>query len=207
MVMVLLSVGFVQDAAAQTWAEIFKQSKTQKKYLVNQIAALQVYLGYARQGYELVGNGLDVVRDISKGEFSLHNAFISSLKQVSPAIRNDLRVSEIISMQLAVLKLSGGWGNASLLNGENRDYISGIRADLRSKCLDVLEALLMIITAGKVEMGDEERLRRIGELYQLMNQHLSFAREFTAEVNLLVSSRQQELIELGKIGDNYEKDN
>ena len=30
---------------AQTFAEWFKQKKTQKKYLVQQIAALQVYIG------------------------------------------------------------------------------------------------------------------------------------------------------------------
>jgi hypothetical protein len=205
LVWVTLSAGFVQEAAAQTWAEFFKQKKTQKKYLLNQIAALQVYIDYARKGYELVDNGLQTIRDMTSGEFSLHNAFLSSLKQVSPAVRNDLRVAEIISMQLSVLRLSGSWGDHELLSTGNRVYISRIRSDLGDRCLDALEELLLVITTGKVEMGDEERLRRIGELYALMQEHYGFARRFTAEVNLLVRSRERELLELEQMEVHYEK--
>jgi len=200
----LLCLVSTMDVSAQTWAEFFKQKKTQKKYLLNQIAALQVYIGYARKGYELVDNGLQAVRDITNGEFSLHNSFISSLKQVSPAVRNDLRVAEIISMQLSVLRLSGGWADHELLSAGNRAYVSTVRSDLRDQCLDALEELLLVITAGKVEIGGEERLPRIGELYGLMQQHYAFAKGFTAEVNLLVRSRERELLELEEMEGHYE---
>lgn len=204
MALVLLCLVSAVDVSGQTWAEFFKQKKTQKKYLLNQIAALQVYIGYARKGYELVDNGLQAVRDITSGEFSLHHAFISSLKQVSPAVRNDLRVAEIISMQLSVLRLSGSWGDHELLSSGNRAYISGIRSDVRERCLDVLEELLLVVTAGKAEMGDQERLRRIGVMYGLMQAHYGFARGFTAEVNLLVRSRERELLELEQMEGQYE---
>lgn len=191
------------DLRAQTWAEFFKQKKTQKKYLLHQIAALQVYIGYARKGYELVGNGLETVRDISNGELGLHNAFIKSLRQVSPAVRNDVRVAEFLSMQLLVLRITRSWGDHELLTDENRDYISAVGGNLRGKCLDDLEELLLVVTAGKLEMDDQERLRRIGVLYESMNLHLGFTREFTAQVNLLVSSRQRELLELEQMEDHY----
>lgn len=191
------------DLRAQTWAEFFKQKKTQKKYLLHQIAALQVYIGYARKGYELVGNGLETVRDISNGELGLHNAFIRSLRQVSPAVRNDVRVAEFLSMQLSVLRITGSWGDHELLSDENRDYISAVGGNLRGKCLDDLEELLLVVTAGKLEMDDQERLRRIAVLYESMNLHLGFTREFTAQVNLLVSSRQRELLELEQMEDHY----
>ena len=38
---------------AQTFAEWFRQSATQKKYLLQQIAALQVYIGYVQKGYSI----------------------------------------------------------------------------------------------------------------------------------------------------------
>ncbi|MEJ2901661.1 hypothetical protein WAE58_04470 [Pedobacter panaciterrae] len=192
------------DVSGQTWAEFFQQKKTQKKYLLNQIAALQVYIGYARKGYELVDNGLQTVRDITSGEFSLHNAFIHSLKQVSPAVRNDSRVAEMISMQVSVLRLSGGWGDHELLSAGNRAYIAEVRSDLRDQCLNSLEELLLVITSGKLEMGEEERLRRIGELYTLMQEHYGFAREFTAQVNLLVRSRERKILELEQMEAHYE---
>lgn len=207
LVLLLVFVFSVSEVSAQTWGEFFNQKKTQKKYLLNQIAALQVYIGYARKGYELVGNGLQTVRDISNGEFSLHHAFISSLKQVSPAVRKDVRIAEIIGMQLSVGKLSGGWDRFELLTLENRSYISGVRENLRGQCMDLLEELVMVITAGKVEMGEEERMRRVGELYQTMGEHYGFAREFTAEVNLLVGSREWELSELEQMKKHYEKSN
>jgi len=52
---------------AQTWNEWFRQKKTQKKYLVQQIAALKVYLKYLKQGYRIVDKGLSLVGDIKDG--------------------------------------------------------------------------------------------------------------------------------------------
>ena len=36
---------------SQTYEEWFQQTKTQKKYLLQQIAALKVYIGYAEKGF------------------------------------------------------------------------------------------------------------------------------------------------------------
>jgi len=43
----LLVVSAGSNLQAQTFAEWFQQKKTQKKYLLQQIAALQVYIGSA----------------------------------------------------------------------------------------------------------------------------------------------------------------
>ena len=43
---------------AQTFAEWFQQGATQKKYLLQQIAALQVYIGYVQKGYSIAKKGL-----------------------------------------------------------------------------------------------------------------------------------------------------
>lgn len=203
----LLMFGFLSPLKAQTWGEFFRQKKTQKKYLLTQIAALQVFIGQARKGYELVGNGLQTVKDMANGEFRLHEAFISSLKQVSPAVQADVRIAEMISMQLSVLRRSGSWTDHELLSTANRVYISGVRANLRSACLDLVEQLLLVVGSGRLELGDQERLRRIGELYQSMQEHYSFANAFTVEVEMLVRSRERELKQLQQIEKNYEDNN
>jgi hypothetical protein len=40
---------FVQVSTAQTWSEWFSQKKTQKKYLLEQVAALKIYAGYLKK--------------------------------------------------------------------------------------------------------------------------------------------------------------
>ena len=54
--------------------------KTQKKYLLQQIAALKVYISYAKKGYNIVSSGINTIRDIKKGELNLHNNFYNRSK-------------------------------------------------------------------------------------------------------------------------------
>jgi len=74
--MLFLSAGNIH---AQTFSEWFRQKKTQKKYLLQQIAALQVYIGYAQKGYRIAKEGLTTIGGFTKGEFDLHSDFINSL--------------------------------------------------------------------------------------------------------------------------------
>ena len=52
LILFLLTI-IVTTTQAQTFAEWFRQKKTQKQYLIQQIAALQVYIGYAQKGYSI----------------------------------------------------------------------------------------------------------------------------------------------------------
>ena len=165
---VLLATATLSRCQAQTWNEIFKQKKTQIKYLGEQIAALQVYLDYARKGYQLVGNGLSLVKDITGGEFSLHNAFVSGLKQVSPAVRDDIRVAEIVALQAAILKSFSGIKGSSFLSRDQLLYVAEVADGVVSDCLADMEELLLVITSGKLEMKDDERLNRLEGIYGRM---------------------------------------
>ena len=196
-------------AQAQTWSEWFSQKKTQKKYLLNQIAALQVYIGYARKGYDIVSGGIHTVRDIKNGEFGLHSAFFGSLKAVSPAIRNNIKVAEIIDMQLSIARNFGGIRSSAYLSGSDRDYIATVREKVLEDCTADLEELLLVITAGKVEMADGERIRRLDGIHAAMTGRYAFARHFTAQAQTLIGQRKSEqgqAIKLKKLYD-HEKDN
>jgi uncharacterized membrane protein YobD (UPF0266 family) len=62
---------------AQTFAEWFRQGATQKKYLLQQIAALQVYIGYMQQGYSIAKQGLNTISDVNNGEYNLHKDYLA----------------------------------------------------------------------------------------------------------------------------------
>src|SRR4051794_30947843 len=80
-----------------------QSKKTQKKYLLEQIAALKVYLGYLQKGYLITRKGLTTIGNIKQGDFNLHDDFFSSLKNVNPAIRKYSKVADIIAFQLEIV--------------------------------------------------------------------------------------------------------
>jgi len=191
MMLIALSFGAGFSASAQTWAETFKQKKTQKKYLLNQIAALQVYIGYARKGYDIAGRGIHLVKDISNGEFSLHRNFFASLAAVNPSIKNSAAVAEVISGQLEVLTVLKSWASAEL-GADDRAYVSLVKAELLADCLADLEELFSVITAGKLEMKDDERLSRLEKIRVSMRDKQDFALSFSADLSLLIRNRKRE---------------
>ncbi len=175
---------------AQTLSELIRQKKTQKKYLIEQIAALQVYLGYAKKGYEIAGTGLSTIRDITGGELRLHDLFITGLNKVSPVVRNDVRIAEIISMQLAILKSFNRL--ASDVKGDHLDYVLEVKAGVITECLNDLEELYLVITSGKAEMGDDERLERLNRIYASMQDKSAFTQDFNNKASLLLNLQQSE---------------
>lgn len=198
----LLFLGSVSKA--QTFAEFFSQKKKQKEYLLKQIAGLQIYIGYAKKGYDIVGSGIHTVRDIKNGEFGLHSAFFSSLKAVSPLIRGNSKVAEIIDMQLAISKSFGGIKSNALLSDGNREYIGSVRAKVLDECLTDLEELLLVITSGKVEMTDDERIKRLDQVYAGMKDKSAFTRSFTGGVALLIEQKESEQRSINQIRKSYE---
>jgi hypothetical protein len=183
----------------QTWNEFFKQKKTQKKYLLQQIAALKVYGDYLKKGYELASGGLSVVRDISDGEFSLHNIFVSGLKRVSPAVRNDVRVTEIVALQVEILRGFGELRHSDFLSAGDLAYIHLVQAAVVADCFSDLEELLLLVTSGKLEMRDDERLGRLAGIYSRMLDKSGFARDFCGSVSQLISQRKAGQDELGSV--------
>ncbi|MGB4400952.1 MAG: hypothetical protein WBJ10_16380, partial [Daejeonella sp.] len=72
-ILILFIVSMSGNLMAQTWDEIFKQKETQKKYLVQQLAALKLYAGYLKKGYDIADKGISSIKAFSNGEFKLHD--------------------------------------------------------------------------------------------------------------------------------------
>jgi len=176
---------------AQTFAEWFKQTSTQKKYLLQQIAALQVYTGYLQKGYDIARSGLGTIKNITNGEFDLHSLYINSLKLVNPAIRNDKRVDRILTMQTELLKRFNEL-DVDVFSADNRAYVGSVRQTIAVLCGKDLNELELVITSGKVEMKDDERLQRLEQVYQNTLDKYAFTQQFTSEVTLMIIQCRQE---------------
>ncbi|MGY3054018.1 hypothetical protein ACVWYG_002221 [Pedobacter sp. UYEF25] len=196
----------IAPASAQTFAEWFSQKKTQKKYLLQQIAALQVYISYAKKGYEIVGSGLQTVRDITGGEFGLHNAFITELKKVSPTIRNDVRVAEIIETQASIVRAFNAIKNHKSFSKDQLIYVSEVSDGIITECYTDLEELLLVITSGKLEMKDDERLKRLNDIYERMLDKSSFTQSFCGDATLMIRQKEMEQHTIDNLRRYYEID-
>lgn len=200
----LLMAFTCQLTQAQTFGEFFNQKKTQKKYLLQQIAALQVYIGYARKGYDIANTGLQSIKDITNGEFGLHTAYITSLKAVSPVIRNNIKVAEIIETQLNITKAFGSIKSSDALSLSNQLYILDVREKVMDECGKDLEELLLVITSGKLEMSEKERIRRIDRIYSAITDKYGFTIDFVGQVMTLINQRENEQDLINRLRNSYE---
>ena len=167
------------------------------KYYEQQIAYLDVYIGYLEKGYKIARQGLTAISDIKKGEFSLHQAFFSSLVRVNPAIAKYAPIGDIISMQLSIASnFKNLMQQTSHFNAAEISYLKSVYTNLTQGCLKSLGDLTEILTDGSLTMTDNERLKRIDTIYGDMEDKNAFSQSFTGEAIVLAAGRADEQNEL-----------
>ncbi len=183
---------------ALTTGNLHAQAK-QQRMLLQQIAALQVYIGYAQKGYSAVQKGLNTIGDFKSGEFNLHTDYLNSLKTVNPKIKKYARVTEIIGLQIKIMKsyksLHQQIQQDDLFHGDEVDYIKRVFEKLIKNCDSNLDELLTIVTDGELEMKDDERMKRIDIIYQNMLDNYTFFESFSNQTKLIAVSKAAELKE------------
>jgi hypothetical protein len=195
---ITISILITCGAFAQTpnWNEWVKQKKTQRRYLIEQIAALKVYLEYLKKGYQVVNKGLTTIGDIKDGTFNLDKDYFNSLKQVSPVVRNSPKVNDVLVYQQRIIA-----DMRTLVNDSRRDenftgdeiaYIESVRSNMLTECNDSIDELTLITTAGEAEMKDDERLLRLDKVHADMGDKYAFTQNFVQSTRLLSMQRSKE---------------
>ena len=166
---------------------------------VEKLTQLKKILSNMKQGYVIVSNGYSAIKDISKGNFNLHEAFLDGLMQVSPTVRKYKKIGEIIIFQIQLVKEYKSafrrFDASNLFNANEINYMGNVYSNLFNKSLQNLDELTMVITAGKLRMSDDERLNAIDRLYIDMSDHLVFLRTFNKENNVLAIQREREIVD------------
>lgn len=191
---ILVSIVILSTSVkAQTFAEWFRQKATQKKYLLQQIAGLQLYIGYVQKGYSIAHDGLILIGDIKKGELNLHSNYFNSLKILNPNIRKYSKVADIIAFQLKIINVYKNTSRqvyqSKAFNTDELKYINEVFIRLIDDCVPTIDELIVITTNHELEMKDDERLKRIDGLYNDMQGKYTFAQTFAGEAKVLVVPR------------------
>ena len=163
---------------------------------VEKLAQFKQMLADLKHGYEIVSQGYGTIKNISEGNFNLHQLFLDGLLQVSPAVRNYKKIAEIISKQL---QLINEYKNAyrqfrevNLFAAGEMDYIGQVYKNLMDESVKNLETLVTIITDGVLRMSDDERLSAIDALHEDMQDKLDFLRHFNSKTKILLLQRLKE---------------
>lgn len=191
MIAMLICSGLREQACAQTFAEWFRQSSTQKKYLLQQIEALEVYSGYLKKGYSIAKGGLGSISGSLLAENGLHTAYYNELKRVNPAVANDSRVKEIVQWQKDIMMLLDQWAKINGLATNEQLYLQQVRSSVYKDCDEVLSNLQNVVTDGIMEMSDADRLKLIGQLHNEMQANYRFAVGFTAQAKSYAAQQRQ----------------
>lgn len=197
---VLLGTGLIPDCARAQTSEV-----TQLVLNIEKLNQLRKILKELKNGYDILFKGYTAIKDLSQGNFKLHEAFLDALLQVSPAVKNYKRVSDIVGCQLAMVseyrstfkKLS----DAGNLTAKELAYIDKVYSDLIADSYNNLDALTTVLTDKKLRASDDERLKTIDLIYEQISSKLTFLRHFNSNALLLSTQRAGEKNDAGIISD------
>lgn len=163
---------------------------------IEKLSQFKQILSDMKAGYQVLEGGYNTVKDISKGNFSLHKVFLDGLLEVNPAVRNYYRVADIINGQLTLVKeYKNAYGRFKQDNNFSVDeiaYLGSVYDHLFKESLRNLDELLTVITAGKARMSDDERLQAIDRIYADVEDKLMFLRHFNNNTTILAMQRAKE---------------
>lgn len=186
-----------QVCHAQTYDEWFRQKKTAKKYLLEQIAALQTYIGYAEKGYAVVSSGLKTIKNIKQGDFNIHNTFFNSLSAINPAIKKYAKIAAIIAVQISITQqiknTMKSCKKSNMLLPSEGNYLDRVFNNLLEGCAKNLDELIALVTDDESKMKDDERIKRVDLLYEDMIDMQIFATSFSHSAKGLSTQRMNDL--------------
>lgn len=163
---------------------------------VEKLAQFKQILSDMKKGYQIVSTGYNTVKDLSKGNFSLHQTFLDGLMQVSPTVRNYKKVADIIDYQILLVKEYKNAFNRfkqdNNFTSQELDYLERVYSNLFKQSLNNLDDLATVITANKLRMSDDERLKAIDNIFMDMQDKLQFLRHFNNNTTVLAVQRAKD---------------
>lgn len=184
----------------------YSQSHEAQQLLLNweKLAQLKSILNNMYKGYQVVSAGYNRIRDLSQGNFQLHQLFLDGLLDVSPAVRKYKRVADIIRQQQRILqegkKALTYFTSTGSFTRKEIDYMRNVYGHLLEQSIQNLDELFVVVTAGKLRMSDDERLAAIDRIFKDMEDKLLFLRSFGNSNKILSHQRirEKESIELSR---------
>lgn len=186
-ILILLGLGGIHNA--------FTQSHEAQQLLLNweKLRQLEEILDNMYRGYKILDKGYTTVKKITQGNYTLHELFIDGLMLVNPSIKNYKRIPFIIDYQKLLLKeyqrAYNRFRQDPNFKLDELEYLANVYKFLFDASLRNIDELMMIITATKLSMSDDERMQAIDRIFFDMEDKLVFLRTFNNNTQLLAIQR------------------
>ena len=194
-------------------SRVAAQSQEMQQLVLNieKLAQFKQILADMKKGYQILNGGYNVVKDLSKGNFSLHETFLDALMQVSPTVRKYKRVGDIIKYQVLLVKeykaAFNRFRNSGNFNADEIAYFEKVYSKLFKESIRNLDELTTVISANTLRMSDDERLAAIDKVYADMQDKLSFLRNFNNNTSVLAIQRTKERNDVNALRSIYKVNN
>jgi hypothetical protein len=143
-----------------------------------------------------VSTGYNTIKNISQGNFNLHKTFLDGLLAVSPRVKNYKKVGEILNFQVSIVKEYESAFNRFKSDGNfsigEITYLTDVYTNLFNQSVKDLDALFVVITASKLRMSDDERLKAIDNIFIDMQDKLVFLRHFNNSTTIMAIQKARD---------------
>lgn len=193
---VVILVIFILTIKAQ---RSYAQGQELQQLLLNieKLTQLKGILSDMKTGYQIYQQGYSSISQLSKGNFNLHSVYLNGLLSITPAVRNYGRVPEIISQQASLISeyksAYSRFKQSGAFSADELNYMGSVYSQLVSQSLQNLDELTNVLTAGKLRMSDEERIKAINRIYLSSTDKLQFLRYFNRQGTLLNIQRSKDI--------------
>jgi hypothetical protein len=175
------------------------QSDELQQLLLNieKLTQFKSILSDMKQGYQIYQQGYGTISNLSKGNFNLHNVYLTGLMAVNPAVRNDPRVGQIIRQQSDVIseykRYTSLFRQSGTFSNNELAYINNVFNQVVKQSVANIDDLANTTSAGKLRMSDDDRLRAIDRIYNSSTDQLNFLRYFNRKAVMLSLQRSKDL--------------
>jgi DNA repair ATPase RecN len=163
---------------------------------IEKLAQFKQILADLKKAYGVLYGGYTTIKNISEGNFNLHETFLNGLLEASPAVKKYKKIADIISLQVRLVKEYKSaftrFKNSGHFTIGELDYMGKVYGRLFNESLKHLDELATVLTANKLRMSDDERLKTIDKIYAGMAEEMSFLRHFNNGNSLLGIQRSHE---------------
>jgi hypothetical protein len=164
---------------------------------IEKLTQLKGILSDMKTGYQIYNQGYGTISNLAKGNFDLHNVYLTGLLAVSPAVRNYSRVAEIILQQASLVseykRASNSFKQSGSFSASELSYMSDVYTRLINQSLDNLDELNTILSDSKLRMSDAERIKGIDRVYASSTDQLQCLRAFNRQGIMLSLQRSKDL--------------
>jgi len=164
---------------------------------IEKLTQLKGILTDMKTGYQIYQQGYGTISSLSKGNFDLHSVYLNGLLSISPAVRNYGRIADIIIQQASLISEYKSsykqFSQSGTFSANELSYMSNVYTQLVTQSLENLDELTNVLTAGKLRMSDDERMRAIDRIYGNSSEKLQFLRHFNRQGVVLSLQRSKDL--------------